>query len=178
MVIAEWIYNQEKEYRENVKKVHNEIIGEISYNLPGGTFKLNAKADRIDELNDGNINIFDYKTGAIPKKPQVESGHAMQLLLEGLIARNGAYNLNSSNNINKLIYWRLGKEKLELEKNIEELLDKSEEYIVKLLNTFDFETTPYHSRPTPKYISKNRDYEHLARIREWSVLEDGESDAE
>ena len=178
LVIAEWVYNQEKEYRKDVKKIHNEISGEISYNLPEGVFKFNAKADRIDELNNGKINIIDYKTGAIPRKSQVESGHAMQLLLEGLIARNGAYNLNSSNMVNKLIYWRLGKEKLELENNIEELLDKSEGYILKLMTTFDFETTPYHSRPTPKYIPKNRDYEHLARIREWSVLEDGESDAE
>jgi hypothetical protein len=45
------------------------------------------------------------------------------------------------------------------------------------MTTFSFETTPYLSRPIPKFISKNRDYEHLARIKEWSVQEeDGGSD--
>ena len=174
LTIAKWVIEQEKEYRTEVKSIHNEINGEIKYDLPCGQFTFTAKADRIDELLDGSINIIDYKTGSIPTKTQVETGHAMQLLLEGIIAQNGAYAINSNNTVNKLIYYRLGKEKLIMDSNLQELLDKSKDYIIKLVNTFDFETTPYHSRPTPKYIPKNKDYEHLARIREWSVHEEGE----
>ena len=102
----------------------------------------------------------------------------MQLLIEGIIARKSAFSLIKNNTVSNLIYWQLGKEKLEISNNIDELLDKAEEYLLKLINTFDFETTPYHSRPTPKFIPKNKDYEHLARIREWSVQEDGESSDE
>ena len=175
---AAWIIDQEKEYRYNVEKIHNEISGEIIYNTPGGDFTLTAKADRIDELKNGNINIIDYKTGKIPSKKQVENGHALQLLIEGLIARKKSFSIIKNDDVSNLIYWQLGKDKLEISQNIETLLDKAEEYILKLINVFDFETTPYHSRPTPKFISKNRDYEHLARIKEWSVQEDGDNSDE
>ncbi len=175
---AKWIIDKENNYRLSVNKVYNEVKGEIIYNLPGGDFSFTAKADRIDVLKNGNINILDYKTGNIPTKKQVENGHAMQLLIEGIIARKSAFSLIKNNTVSNLIYWQLGKEKLEISNNIDELLDKAEEYLLKLINTFDFETTPYHSRPTPKFIPKNKDYEHLARIREWSVQEDGESSDE
>ena len=178
LTTAEWIIEQELEYRKDVKKVHNEIEGKIEYNIQGGPFVFTAKADRIDELTDNTINILDYKTGSIPTKAQIHSGHAIQLLLEGLIARKKAYLLSSTGKVSSLIYWRLGKEKLEINEDVDDLLDKTEEYLVKLMNTFDFETTPYHSRPTPKYIPKNKDYEHLARIKEWSVQEDGENSDE
>ena len=35
----------------------------------------------------------------------------------------------------------------------------------------DFETTPYLSRPNPKSVPDYSDYEHLARVKEWSVVD-------
>lgn len=172
---AEWIIQQEKDYRHSVKLVHNEIKGEISYNLPNGPFTFTAKADRIDELKDGCLNILDYKTGKIPSSKEVQSGHALQLPLEGLIASKGHFETIANTNVQKLIYWHLGNSVLEITPQNDDILQRTEEYLLKLVETFDFETTPYHSRPIPKFIPKNSDYEHLARIREWSVQEDGES---
>lgn len=171
---AQWILEQEREYRTNVKQIHNEISGEITYNFPSGDFTFTAKADRIDELKDGSINIIDYKTGQIASKKQVLSGHALQLLLEGLIAQKNGYQSICNTKVNNLIYWQLGKKSLEIEAQKEDVIAKCEDYLLKLVSTFDFETTPYHSRPTPKFIPKNKDYEHLSRIKEWSVLEDGD----
>ena len=105
---AEWIIQQEKDYRHSVKLVHNEIKGEISYNLPNGPFTFTAKADRIDELKDGCLNILDYKTGKIPSSKEVQSGHALQLPLEGLIASKGHFETIANTNVQKLIYWHLG----------------------------------------------------------------------
>ncbi len=175
---AAWIVEQEKESRPDIRRIHNEIKGEISYNLPGGIFTFTAKADRVDELKDGKINIIDYKTGKIPSKNQVMSGHALQLPLEGLIAHKGIFSGINNADVNRLIYWQLGTAKLELDATDNEILDKSEDYLLKLASTFDFETTPYHSRPIPKFIPKNKDYEHLARIKEWSVQEEGEANDE
>lgn len=172
---AEWIIQQEQDYRSSVKLVHNEIKGEISYNLPNGPFTFTAKADRIDELKDGCLNILDYKTGKIPSSKEVQSGHALQLPLEGLIASKGHFETISNMNVQKLIYWQLGNSILEITPQNDDILQRTEDYLLKLVETFDFETTPYHSRPIPKFIPKNSDYEHLARIREWSVQEDGES---
>lgn len=177
---AEWIIEQEKDYRQLVKSVHNEVRGEIKYNFPLGEFSFTAIADRIDELKDGTLNIFDYKTGTFPTKKQVDTGHALQLPLEGLIAQKGGFNGIKSQTVNNLTYWQLGTKKLEIapQDAQDNLIDKSEEYLLRLISAFDFETTPYHSRPVPKYIPKNRDYEHLARIKEWSVQEDGEASNE
>ena len=166
----------------SVKDVHVENYWKILGNMknkgyvspmffPNGYLALVSKTD-------GAINIFDYKTGKIPTLKQIKSGHALQLLIEGLIAKERTFNNIKSNKIDKLVYWQLGNSKLELDEEVDELLEKTEEYLKKLINIFDFETTPYHCRPTPKFIPKNRDYEHLARIKEWSVQEEGESNDE
>ncbi|MCM1324572.1 MAG: PD-(D/E)XK nuclease family protein [Acetobacter sp.] len=171
---AEWIIEQEKKYRSTVRVVHNEICGEIQYNLPNGPFSFTAIADRIDELEDGTLNIIDYKTGQFPSYKQVCSGHALQLSLEGLIASKNGFTGIKSNDVCQMIYWQLGTKKLEINPKEESLIEKCEDYLLRLISTFDFETTPYHSRPVPKFIPKNKDYEHLARIKEWSVQENGE----
>ena len=40
------------------------------------------------------------------------------------------------------------------------------------------EITPYYARPIPKYVSKNTDYVHLARVKEWSVQEEEDGNGE
>lgn len=173
---AKWIIEQEKNYRPTIKTINNEIEGEIIYSMPNGDFKFTAKADRIDELKNGSINIIDYKTGKAPSKSQIKSGYALQVILEAIIASKNGFNKIKNKNIEKLIYWQLGKTNLELNASEDDLINKTEDYILRLISAFDFETTPYLSRPTPKYVSKNKDYEHLARIREWSV-QDSEDDS-
>ena len=156
--------------RENVSKVNNEVKGKVEYTISDKTFTFTAKADRIDVLKNGSLNIIDYKTGKIPSKKQVMSGHALQLLLEGLIAQKGHFENISAHKVEEMVYWQLGSEnQLIITPCDDDVLDKCESYLLELLNTFNFETTPYHSHPIPKYVSKNRDYEHLARVKEWSV---------
>ena len=44
-----------------------------------------------------------------------------------------------------------------------------------LLDAFACEETPYLSRPFPKFAPRFSDYDHLARVKEWSAT-GGESD--
>ena len=169
-----------QEHREDISLICNEIQGSVQYSLPQGDFVFTAKADRIDLLKNGEINVIDYKTGAIPTKKQVMSGHALQLLLEGLIVCKGHFENINSSKLNNLVYWHLGdtassKNLLIIPSSEDDILKKCEDYLIRLISAFDFPSTPYYSRPIPKYVSKNRDYEHLARIKEWSVQEDGEN---
>jgi len=169
--------------RDDVAFINNEVSGEIVYHLPEVDVTFTAKADRIDILKDGKINIIDYKTGKIPNKNQVQGGHALQLPLEGLIAAKGHFSNIQNKEVNKLIYWQLGsdntsKSTLSFGINDDNLLEKSEEYLLKLINTFDMQTTPYYARPIPKYVSKNTDYVHLARVKEWSVQEEEDGNGE
>ncbi len=45
-----------------------------------------------------------------------------------------------------------------------------------LLNAFARQETPYLSRPFPKFVPRFSDYDHLARVKEWSAT-GGESDS-
>jgi ATP-dependent helicase/nuclease subunit B len=38
-----------------------------------------------------------------------------------------------------------------------------------LLEQFAKESTPYLSRPHPKFAGRGADYDHLARVKEWSA---------
>jgi len=174
VTIAYWIIGQENKYRSEVLKVNNEIKGEIKYALPAGEVTLTAIADRVDVLKDGKINIIDYKTGHIPTDKQVNNGYALQLPLEGLIAERNGFSGIQNKKVENLIYWQLGKKDLKISASTSEMLKRCEAFLLELIKTFDNPNMPYYFRPVPKFIIKNRDYEHLSRVREWSVLEEGE----
>ncbi len=170
---VDWILQQEKEYRLNVCRIYNEIKGRMNIETPRG-FAITAKADRIDMLDNGMCNIIDYKTGSAKSETEVRGGYAPQLPIEGLIARNGGFEGISKTEIEKLIYWQLNNKETIIEKNMIELLDKTYAQIQRIANLFEFETTPYLSCPNPSKAPKYSDYDHLARIREWSVVGDEE----
>jgi len=171
---VDWLVGAERNYRPQVRKVHSEIEGSFSFEAPAGKFTITAKADRVDETTDGKINVIDYKTGYARSVKEVEGGYAPQLPIEGLIAKFGGFQNIPATEVGRLIYWQLGRQETVIENNMNELLDKSYERIVTLASVFDFEKTAYISQPNPKQAPKYSDYEHLARVREWSVTENEE----
>lgn len=166
---AKWIVETETKYRKEIKKVHSEISGEMRFDAPCGEFVVTAKADRIDETIDGKINVIDYKTGLAKKKKEVYSGYAPQLPIEGLIAECGGYKELSAMEVSRLIYWKLANEEVIFDEKVDDLIEMTFNNIAELVSLFDFQTTPYLSKPHYKYETLNKDYEHLARVREWSV---------
>ncbi len=171
-----WLANVEESYRHDVEKINNEVWGSFSIDdLPGGKFEVYARADRIDKLVGGKVNIIDYKTGSARTKNEVKKGYAPQLPIEALIARNGGFDNIEKDEVNSLMYWKLGDKVVCVDDDIEDVLQKTEDHIREVINLFDFETTGYLSRPNPKEVPDYSDYEHLARVKEWSVV-DGESD--
>jgi inactivated superfamily I helicase len=170
--IAEHLVKVEEEYRQEVRKVHNEVKGKFSFNAPAGVFTVTAKADRVDETKDGRINIIDYKTGKIRTPKEVAKGFAPQLPIEGLIAEKGGFGTLPAAEVAKLIYWQLGRRETVIEENMEDILATTEDHLHKLISVFDFETTPYICHPNPKRIPEYSDYEQLARVKEWSVAEE------
>ncbi len=170
---VDWILQQEKDYRPNIQRVYNEVKGRMEITTPRG-FAITAKADRIDFVKGGGCNIIDYKTGAAKSEKEVRGGYAPQLPVEGLIARAGGFEGIEAKEVEKLIYWQLNKKETIIEKQMNELLDKTYEQIQKMANLFEFKSTPYLCCPNPNKALKYSDYEHLARIREWSVVSDDE----
>ena len=169
----DWLADKEREYRQEIKQVHSEVKGQIVLNAPEGPFVLKARADRVDETKDGRVNVIDYKTGQARSIAEMKKGYAPQLPLEGVIAEHGGFEGIAKKEVAKLLYWQPAKKETVVDDAVEEILTNNLEKAHKLIAMFDLPTTPYISQPNPKYAPKYSDYEHLARIAEWKVVEEG-----
>lgn len=163
---AEWITDKENSYRQDIERVYNELTGKFEFESPAGTFTITAKADRVDVKKSGGINIIDYKTGQARSAKEIEHSYAPQLPIEALIAEKGGFDGLPAAKAEALIYWQLGRKESGVFDNIEVVLQNTFERIRKLAALFDFEDTPYISKPNPKIAPKYSDYEHLSRVAE------------
>ena len=171
--IAEWFIKNELDRRSRVNPIGTELVGFIELKRPGGNFRLTAKADRIDKLSDGGLNILDYKTGKIPSKKDIEEGKAPQLALEAAIAESGGFENISATTVEEMEYWHLtgGDPAGEIKKinlNIPEQIAQELHRLEILIDLFDKEETPYLVEPRPSWGPTWNDYTHLARVKEWA----------
>ncbi len=179
--VARWFVEVEGLRRDALAKSATEAKGAREFEAPGGPFTLTATADRIDALTDGTLAIIDYKTGAPPPAKEVAAGYAPQLPLEAAIAEAGGFEGVDRAEVSALDYWRLrgtepAGERRSAGKDVRALIDDAVDGLRRLVGAFDFEKTAYVCRPRPDAAPRYDDYEHLARVREWSAGggEDGE----
>lgn len=174
--VAPWFAIKNEKLLQGVSRSFMEIDGEIEWASPGGNFILTARADRIDLRQDSKISIYDYKTGKAPTAKQEKSGFSPQLLLEGAIAREGGFASDASLKaaIHDLAYIELsGRQPPGRVAQIAEDDPDTESALAltrlkKLIEKFDEGDRPYLSRPHPTFASRYGDYDHLARVQEWS----------
>jgi len=153
--------------------------GAMVFPSAAGDFTLKGRADRIDLFADGTATIIDYKTGSIPTHIQVEKLICPQLPLEAAMLLEGKFPGVSAKKIRQLLYIKLGggEPPAELRPvNVEpnEIAVEAEALIRKFIALYDNETTPYLSRILPYRASDVGDYDHLARVREWTAYGDDE----
>jgi len=181
--IANWFVARERIARDDIRQIWSEVRGELDLEGPEGAFRLTAVADRVDHTPEGRLRIIDYKTGAAPSTREVKAGFAPQLPLEALIAAEGGFNDLPAAEVEALEYWRLRGsvppgEIINIGDEVETLAEEAREGLLALIRVFDREDTPYEARPRPDQAPRYSDYEHLARVREWSVAGDSREGAE
>lgn len=152
----------------------SEVEGEVKINGTATSFTLTAKADRIDRDTElGELVIIDYKTGAIPQRKQIHAGYAPQLPLEGVIAEAGGFEGIDAGPVSELSFWKMqgGKQPLTKEwprdEDVGESITRAREGLRRLIDTFANEDSAYLSHPRPS-IAGGGDYDHLARVDEWT----------
>ena len=165
---AQWFIAFEKARRPGIAKSHLEIRGSRKF----GDFELTGVADRIDILKSGGAAILDYKTGRPPSAAQIRELLTPQLLLEAAILADGGFAAAGKQVAEELLYLRLsggadGNHEHPVE-NAAELTAKAVEKLTGLIALFEQEATPYHPRLRPFSVKGEGDYDHLARVREWS----------
>jgi ATP-dependent helicase/nuclease subunit B len=178
---AHWFVGVERERRAGIARSHLEIRGERVFVSAGGDFTLYGRADRIDALRAGGAAILDYKTGAPPSHSQVRELLTPQLPLEAAILESGGFENIGAMKAAELIYIRFaggakpGEVRL-VDVDAEAITAEAIDRLAERIAFFDDETTPYLSRVKPYRTDISGDYDHLARVREWSLAgwEDGE----
>ena len=185
--IVRWFVDFEARRRADLTAISAEASAKLEIPLGSRTFTLRTRADRIEHLRDGRYAILDYKTGRAPSPAQVSSGFSPQLTLEGAILRAGQFEgIPAPASIAEFLYIALrggepaGEEKEIAFKNSTPD-QKSDEALTKLtavLTRFEDEDTGYLSKERPMFMRRGGgDYDHLARVREWS-LTGGEAEDE
>lgn len=177
--IAQWFVEREEERRPGLTVSHSEIKGEMKIPLSRGEFTLSAEADRIDRRRDGGYAILDYKTGYMPSKTKVKDLAAPQLPLEAAILKAGGFKDVEPGEIVELAYWKLsggepaGAIQVSDDGRADELAEEVRIRLVGLIEGYEDPETAYPAVPRPGMAPRFNDYEHLARIKEWSLGGEG-----
>jgi ATP-dependent helicase/nuclease subunit B len=142
----------------------------------GSIFALTARADRIELLRGGGAALIDYKSGSPPGTSEVQVGFAPQLTLEAAMLSHGGFAALAGVEAVEALYFKLGGasggEARELkfkDASFTEVVERHFAGLKILLDQFADPRTPYLSRPYPKFARRAGDYDHLARVKEWSA---------
>ena len=175
--IARWFTQWDGARRAEIAGLHAEIRGEITFNIGARDFTLSAVADRIERRKDGRYAILDYKTGQARTEKQVRTGLAPQLTLEAAILRGGGFRAVAPGSVVEIAYVTLkGREPagepcaIEFkEGSPDSQADHALARLKAVAAKFEDEATPYLSLVHPMWATRYGDYDHLARVKEWSA---------
>jgi ATP-dependent helicase/nuclease subunit B len=173
----DFVLDFERRSRGEIVSILVERPGKIVLPLrTGAEFTLTARADRIDMLRSGEATLIDYKSGSPPGAKEVKIGLAPQLTLEAAILMRGGFEGLGAVRPERALYLKLGGPNGGKEGPAggedADICDLAEQHLAglaALLDQFACERTPYLSRPLPKFASRYSDYDHLARVKEWSL---------
>jgi ATP-dependent helicase/nuclease subunit B len=167
----------------HVAERHAEIKG--SHTLPTG-FVLHGRADRVDAMTDGTVQILDFKTGSVPAPGVMRAFEAPQMLLEAQLTHWGGMEGIPPSESSALTYIKIGLGP-EAFRPIPYALDNghvvmtaAEEVAMRMqrhVDWFLFRDTPMPSRLLPLKTQRFPGaYDHLARMDEWTAVDDEEED--
>ncbi len=149
---------------------------------------LSARADRIDILRGGMATVIDYKTGVSPSAKQAHILLSPQLPLEGALMERGGFAEAGAREPSDLVYLRLKadgslKDESILEATVDrvksvkcasQLAGEAWEKLVALVRFYNDEANGFVSRRMPFKEGEEGDFDHLARVREWTSAKDNE----
>ena len=185
--IGRFVVDQEEDLRKNGRLLAcmTEQKGETTLRVGDGEIVVTARADRIDQLADGGWRVVDYKTGTTPSDRDLATGAAPQLPMEALILERGGFpGAPDGSRTTEMIYWRLtgGEVPGEVKKRLTEEKDSgiplaalAADRLVALAERYLLGDAPFESRPHPNRSAPGGDFDHLARIAEWSIAEEDPS---
>ena len=143
------------------------------YRFPDLDFTLTARADRIDRSGQQYF-LYDYKTGTIPTRAQVDR-YDKQLPLTAMMIENGAFREALNGTVSASAYIGAGREAKEVD--VPRMIAREGEQIDRyaqdwarlrqMLEAYLDERTPFIARRYVETRDFGQAYHHLARFGEW-----------
>jgi ATP-dependent helicase/nuclease subunit B len=176
--------------RPTLRALHAERPGILLIDLGGGVaIELRGRADRIEFCRAGKATIIDFKTGAVPSAKEIAVGFSPQLVLEALMLMAGGFHeVAASREAPILHYIKVGgRDGLEIKatdasarggRAMDEIVMGYRRGLADLLRRYALDGAGYMSRPFAKYAQRYASYDHLARVKEWSLGDGAEDGAE
>lgn len=166
---------------------HAEITGEWAIPVDGEEFRLRGRADRIDVPDFGPATLVDFKTGSAPTLEQIQALRAPQMPLEAAMLKHGYFNDLPAMESEKLVHVVLkgleGRDKTltypgKKNRLVSELADEAVERLKEFVRHFRQEANGYISHWAMERARSSGDYDHLARVAEWSATGEAADDGE
>jgi ATP-dependent helicase/nuclease subunit B len=175
--IAEDFVAWHGELAPDIQKTFAELHGEVAL---GDDFTLSGVADRFDRRTDGSFALWDYKTTGGPPIGQVKDGRRPQLpLLTAMAGRGGFEEVDKP--VERFGYVHLVGGDFAVQ-SLPDGKDDGDPQAIAALCWAQLERLVARYRDAENgYLSKARyiedelyegDYDHLARVAEWSVMAD------
>ena len=169
-----WVAELERARRGACREVLVEREGRMTV---GGAI-LTCRADRL-EIADGGVHVLDFKTGAAPGRKEVLSDFAPQLTLTAAILMNGGFEGLGRMTPGDLVYVQVSGRRPAGKVEVRLMAGESGAAALSALAGFEAlleryrdPATPYASRVAPQFVKAHvSDYDHLARVREWSAAD-------
>jgi len=134
-------------------------------------FKITGKADRIDQNQDGDVLIYDYKTGVVPTKQQ-QVHFDKQLLIEAaIIVRGGFKSLGKAHVASASfigVNTTMGVTPAPLE---DHPADKVWDNFIALLHRWENVDRGYTARLAHFSNNDHSQYDQLSRFGEWTMAD-------
>ena len=180
---ARQFLDYERERDPRVARRHAEIDG--LWQLPTG-FTLRGRADRVDLMADGTLEIMDFKTGSLPSPGAMKAFEAPQMLLEAEMADAGALPGIAPAATSALTYIKIGlgpdafNPRPFTPADGHDVMSAADEIGRRMqghVDLFLFNDTPMPARLLPlKGQRFPGAYDHLARVDEWTAVDEEEDE--
>ncbi|MCE4222755.1 double-strand break repair protein AddB [Methylobacterium sp. C25] len=178
--MAATFLNWERARRPELAQIRPEIGGKWTIPLGQESFALTGRADRIEARQDGTYCIVDFKTGAPPSNKTVFAGFSPQLTLEAAMLMHGAFDGMKATTTPDLLYVHASggrdpfrpvpvKPPQGEARTVDAIVDEHVARLRGLIARFMTGEAAYVSRPYPQYARAYNEYDHLARVLEWSL---------
>ncbi|MEM1362383.1 MAG: double-strand break repair protein AddB [Pseudomonadota bacterium] len=170
--ITDWFLRGEKQRLISATPAFFEADGRLPLGTTGVT--LSAKADRIDLRTDGQLNLYDYKTGSPPSEAQQLSFNK-QLLLVAAMAEAGGFQSVGRQRVAQAEYLGLGpKPKVAPAPLVDAPPAETLARTAALLAAHIAGTHGYTAKRAPEKDAYGSVFDHLSRFGEWETTDPAE----